>query len=133
MTGGPQSSELCYFLSSFVLGTSIVSIFSLLVVSLDRYFAICHALFHRGNVGKKVTLSLIALCWSLGVLGFLPLFGWNSGLFKNKCDARITLDFNYIIFLCVTVSLVPTILLMIIYALIFKKIKELVRQIGFTL
>lgn len=112
---------------SIILGFSTISIFTLLAVSFDRYLAVCHALFYRKTVGTKITLFTILICWTTGILGFLPLFGLNSGLFHGKCDARIVLNFDYLIFLCVSASFVPTIILVILYTLIYKKIMNMVR------
>lgn len=113
--------------SCLVLGTISVSIFSLLAVSFDRYLAICHALWHRRYVCKKFTLCMILVCWSLGILGFLPLFGWKSKLYAGKCDGRILFSFDYIYFLSFTLSFLPTTAMIIIYLVIYKKVVELVR------
>lgn len=119
----------CLTLISIVLGTTTISIFSLLAVSFDRYLAVCHALFYRKNVGKKITLTTIFICWTMGILGFLPLFGWISGLFHDECDARVVLDFDYLILLCISASFVPTFILVILYTLIYKKI---INMVGFS-
>lgn len=64
----------------------------------------------------------------MGLVGFLPFFGWNSGIFEGKCDFRIVFDFNYIIFLCVFGSFLPTIVFIIVYVFIYREIRVQVRN-----
>lgn len=111
-----------------MLGIFTVSIYSLLAVSIDRYIAVCHSSFYHANAGVKTTLTAIAISWILGVFGFFPLLGWNSGAESfESCDTRMIYDFNFVIFLCVVVSFIPTALIVIIYFLIYKQILDQVR------
>lgn len=133
-TTGPNHKTGCLALCSVMIGTYMVSFFSLIAVSVDRYFAICHTFNYRKTAGEVTTALVIFFCWSSSLIGFLPLFGWNNrelssegGLLEN-CHPFVVLDRNYIIFMCVCVFFIPTILLLTIYALIYKKIKNQVSK-----
>lgn len=120
-----------------MLGILTVSNFSLLAVSIDRYWSICHPISYHKTVTTRFTKLVILICWILSLLGFLPLFGWNSGIFEDTCDAKIVFDFNYVIFLCVTVSFLPAIILLLVYILIYKQVRrrqrtKLVSPVVFT-
>lgn len=69
----------------------------------------------------------IAICWLTGLIGFLPSLGWNSGLFDNKCDFRVVMDFDYIIFSCIVASFLPTVIVIVVYIVIYKEISDQVR------
>lgn len=76
-------------LNSFLLAVFSVSMFSLLAVSFDRFWAVCYPVTYHVS-GTKTTKTVIAFCWIFGIFfGFLPTFGWNSGHFDNKCDLRV--------------------------------------------
>lgn len=131
VTGGPFNETVCLSLISVVLAVFAVSIYSLMAVSLDRYFAIYYPISYKRNVGTKFTKFTIGFCWLAGIFGFLPLMGWNSGIFDpvNGCDTRDVLDFDYLMFFCIITSFIPTIVLTAVYILIHKKIVHQVRPL----
>ena len=109
-------------ITSSLLGIYIVSIFSLVAVSIDRYIAICHPLTYRKIICTRTTSVIIGVCWVLGMIGFIPLLWWNVGSQMDRCRPVNILDFYYIIFLCIFVSIIPTAIIIVIYILIFHKI-----------
>lgn len=129
ITLGTQDFQSCLALGSVAMGIFIVSIFSLLVVSIDRYLAVCHSSIYRNNIGVKTTYGLIAFSWTMGLTGFFPIFGWNSGAESlTTCDSRWVLDSSYIIFVCVTFFFIPTALFIVFYGLIYKRIRSQVSR-----
>lgn len=118
-----------------------------MAVSLDRFCAIYYPLLYRKHVTEKLTMRVIVVCWvlgnydllvpmqsfskfwiCLGLVGFLPLMGWNSGeLFHGKCHSRFVLDFDFIIFICTFSSFIPTIVITVVYCSIYMKIIKQVR------
>lgn len=111
-----------------MLSVIAVSMFSLLAVSIDRFWAICYPMDYHLKT-KFVTKSFVAGCWTIGtVLGFLPFFGWNSGKFDQVCDVRVIIDFNYMLFVCFGNGLLSTTAIVIMYALTYRMIRKQVRH-----
>lgn len=107
---------------SFMLAVFTVSIFSLVAISVDRFIAVCYPLIYHVKCTTKSTGITICLCWLSGIMGFLPVLGWNSGISGDSCDPRIVMDFNFVIFLCVFASFIPTIIIVVLYTMIFRRI-----------
>lgn len=127
LTGGPHNYFMCLTFISSMLALSTVSIFSMVAVSVDRYFAICHPIVYRRTSYARTIKPMIATCWLLGILGLIPLFGWNVGVLKNKCHPSSALSFDYIVFLCIVAAFIPGTAIIIIYSMIFK---EFIMQVG---
>lgn len=71
----------------------------------------------------------IGTCWFLGfVVGFLPLFGWHQDEMPNRCMFDDKIDKKYFVFSCVVSVIIPTTILLIIYAFIYKAVHEQVNH-----
>lgn len=129
LTGAPHDFKLCVILNSFLLSVFAVSMFSLLAVSVDRCWAVCHPVTYHVR-SRTVTKIIIFFCWTFGTLfGFLPAFGWNSGEFDNKCDLRAVSDFNYLLFICVAIAFMSTIVIIVLYLRIYCAILQQVSSL----
>ncbi|XP_054646759.1 sphingosine 1-phosphate receptor 4 isoform X2 [Dunckerocampus dactyliophorus] len=77
------------------------SIFSLLLIAVERYMTIMKPLPHKsaGSTYYRI-YGLVALCWVLAlVLGFLPLLGWNCVCSLDRCSTLLPLySKTYILF-----------------------------------
>ncbi|KAM9848745.1 sphingosine 1-phosphate receptor 4 [Aulostomus maculatus] len=76
------------------------SIFSLLLIAVERYTAIMKPL-HQKSARKTYRIyGLVVLCWLLAlVIGFLPLLGWNCVCSLERCSTLLPLySKNYILF-----------------------------------
>jgi len=92
-----------------------------LVPAIDRYWAICDPVSYHVRT-NRVTKIIIFFCWLLGgITGFL-LFGWNSGMSAERCDLRTIVDFNYLLFVCVLIGFVATLVILVLYLLIYRAI-----------
>lgn len=133
LTGEPRDFQLCLLLNSFLLAVFAVSMFSLLAVSVDRCWAVCKPVtYHVRNT--TVTKIIIFCCWSFGILfGFLPAFGWNSGRFDNKCDLRVVADFNYLLFVCVAIAFMSTLIIVVLHLKIYRAILRQVNKQNISL
>lgn len=121
-----QDRIICLWLTSVEIALGTVSFVSITAVSIDRFFAICHPIkYHKRNNPMK-TKSAVLFCWLLGIIGFLPALGWNSGKYENKCDPRVILSLSYVIFLCISVAIIPTIILAVAFFMVFRKISQVV-------
>jgi hypothetical protein len=105
--------------------------FSLLAVSVDRFWAVCYPVTYHVK-STSSTKIIIIFCWIFGILfGFLPVFGWNSGHFDNKCDLRVIADFNYLLVVCVAIAFTSTVIIIVLYALIYRAVlKQVGRNLG---
>lgn len=109
-------------LNSFLLAVFSVSMFSLLAVSVDRFWAVCYPVTYHVS-GTKTTKIIITFCWIFGIFfGFLPTFGWNSGHIDNKCDLRVIADMDYLLFVCVAIAFVSSCAIIVLYALIYRAV-----------
>lgn len=102
--------------------------FSLVAVSVDRYWAICRPVTYHVR-STTTTKIIIVFCWITGFLfGFLPMFGLNSGKLNNECDLRAIVDFNYILGICVTVAPSCAIIIIVLYYRIYRAVVNQVRR-----
>lgn len=63
----------CLWITSFFLAVVTVSVLQLMLVSVDRYLAVCRPVFYhtRTDMFTKIAISL---CWITGIIfGFTPL------------------------------------------------------------
>ena len=128
LLGFPRHYKFCLYLSSFCTGVFIVSLFALLAVSIDRFWAVCYPLTYHvrdANLAK----AGIAVCWIFGLaLGSLPVLGWNSGQWDGLCDYRVITDLNYLLFMC-ALTFTPAMTIIVLYVLIYREIMNQVRTI----
>ncbi|XP_077463719.1 sphingosine 1-phosphate receptor 4 [Stigmatopora argus] len=104
MSGG-RTFRLSPALWLFREGTLFValsaSIFSLLLIAVERYITIMRPLPQKSARGAYFRIyGLVALCWALAlVIGFLPLLGWNCICSLDRCSTLLPLySKNYILF-----------------------------------
>ncbi|XP_077573807.1 sphingosine 1-phosphate receptor 4-like [Stigmatopora nigra] len=104
MSGG-RTFRLSPALWLFREGTLFValaaSIFSLLLIAVERYMTITRPLPQKSVRGAYFRIyGLVALCWALAlVIGFLPLLGWNCMCSLDRCSTLLPLySKNYILF-----------------------------------
>lgn len=66
---------------------------------------------------------MIVACWLSGIIGFIPLFGWKPDKFLlEECDPTLIFDLEFIVFSISVELFIPTVILLIIYSLIYRKI-----------
>ncbi|CAH1795252.1 unnamed protein product [Owenia fusiformis] len=71
----PFGNAICDLSKSLDIMFSTASIYNLLCVAIDRYFAICRPFFYHERFNKKVVISMIACCWILPIFpSFVSVF-----------------------------------------------------------
>ncbi|CRK98611.1 CLUMA_CG012025, isoform A [Clunio marinus] len=132
--GLPKNLYACLFTTSSLVVLCTISIFCLVAVSIDRYWAILHPLAYSRNVRTKTAIGIISLCWVFGsVIGFLPVFGWHNGTEDEQCFFTEIMDYNYLVFLYFTTIITPSIILAVFYGLIYRVILKQVNKTSSSL
>ncbi|OCU00862.1 sphingosine 1-phosphate receptor 4 [Xenopus laevis] len=94
-------SPALWFLREGLLFTTLAaSTFSLLVTAVERYCTMVILVSENNSVKSMRVQGLIVLCWVLaGVVGFLPLLGWNCLCEIERCSSLLPLySRNYLFF-----------------------------------
>ncbi|XP_055912342.1 uncharacterized protein LOC129946244 [Eupeodes corollae] len=129
--GLPRNLHACLFTVSLLVVLCTISIFCLVAVSVDRYWAILYPMAYSRNVRTKTAIGIISMCWVAGtIVGFLPLFGWHADVENNaSCLFEKVMDYNYLVFLYFATIITPALLLLAFYAHIYRVIIKQLRQI----
>ncbi|XP_015252103.1 PREDICTED: LOW QUALITY PROTEIN: adenosine receptor A2a [Cyprinodon variegatus] len=133
----------CLFIACFVLVLTQNSIFSLLAIAIDRYFAIKLPLRYNSLVTSQRAQGIIAICWALSIIiGLTPMMGWhevsnstkstNSScqpglmecLFMDVVTMEYMVYFNFFAFV-----LIPLLLMLAIYLCIFMAARHQLKLI----
>ncbi|KAK2581183.1 hypothetical protein KPH14_007987 [Odynerus spinipes] len=129
--GLPTNLHACLFTVSVLVVLCTISIFCLVAVSVDRYWAILHPMGYSRTVRTKTAIGIICVCWITGtVVGFLPLFGWNAGKKSDeKCIFTQVMDYDYLVFLYFATIIFPALLIAAFYAHIYRVVVKQLQQI----
>ncbi|XP_014203447.1 adenosine receptor A2b-like [Copidosoma floridanum] len=129
--GLPTNLHACLFTVSVLVVLCTISIFCLVAVSIDRYWAILHPMGYSRTMRTKTAIGIICVCWVAGTLvGFLPLFGWNAGHKSDeKCIFTEVMDYNYLVFLYFATIIFPALLIAAFYAHIYRVVVKQLQQI----
>ncbi|XP_038104275.1 probable glycoprotein hormone G-protein coupled receptor [Culex quinquefasciatus] len=128
--GLPRNLHACLFTISLLIVLCTISIFCLVAVSVDRYWAILHPMAYSRNVRTKTAIVIISLCWLAGsIIGFLPLFGWHEKPQIDTCLFTKVMDYDYLVFLYFATIITPALIMLGFYAHIYRVIVKQLRQI----
>uniref|UniRef100_A0A182N195 G-protein coupled receptors family 1 profile domain-containing protein n=1 Tax=Anopheles dirus TaxID=7168 RepID=A0A182N195_9DIPT len=128
--GLPTNLHACLFTISLLVVLCTISIFCLVAVSIDRYWAILHPLAYSRNMRTKTTLYIISMCWLAGsIIGFLPLFGWHEDPSEDACLFVKVMNYDYLVFLYLVTIIIPAVLLLAFYIHIYRVIVRQRKQI----
>ncbi|XP_012272428.1 adenosine receptor A2b isoform X1 [Orussus abietinus] len=129
--GLPTNLHACLFTVSVLVVLCTISIFCLVAVSVDRYWAILYPMGYSRTVRTKTAIGIICACWVAGTLvGFLPLLGWNAGKKSDeKCIFTEVMDYDYLVFLYFATIIFPALLIAAFYAHIYRVVVKQLQQI----
>lgn len=124
------SKKWCICLTTvmlFLISTSIIQVVSL---SIDRYWAICHAFSYR-NKKVRFTKYVITACWVLGALiGLLHIIMFYNGSTCLIYAVTSKVELNYFNLLSYIIVF-ATFAIMVLYAIIYKALLKQVRKLQF--
>ncbi|CAK1583770.1 unnamed protein product [Parnassius mnemosyne] len=129
-----SSNPLCIFQIGMLVCPAMVSIFSVGMIAVDRYIYILHGLYYqRWFNTTKVRIGILCI-WMIGVtLGFMPASGWvnKEMMIDSKCS-YVSLFPGMLILLNSLLSIVPIILVAVLYSIILAQALKNVNQINTT-
>lgn len=113
-------------MTSFSVSLFAASILSLVAITIDRYFAICHPIAHRVSYERFSGKFIIICCWTIGILfGIFPAIGWKNSNYEGDCIGAAIYGSGFLIACCIFTS-APTSIMIVLYSLIYCKVSELV-------
>lgn len=126
LTDLPNHFELCLVINTWILMLCTVSIFHLIALSLDRYTVIVMMTRMTQAKKEKRAYILIGAAWMLGgVVGSLPLMGWNMGpSAQPRCVFIEIMDFSYLVFLFYFTIITPTAFMIFFYVSIYRTVRR---------
>ncbi|XP_059057135.1 adenosine receptor A3 [Achroia grisella] len=129
--GLPRNLHACLFTVSLLVMLCTISIFCLVAVSVDRYWAILYPMCYSRNVRTKTAIFIISVCWIAGVcVGLLPLFGWHADVGSAPgCYFVEVMDYNYLLFLYFATIVTPSVLLAAFYAHIYRVVVKQLSEV----
>ncbi|XP_033764343.1 G protein-coupled receptor 161-like [Pecten maximus] len=112
-------------IQGFIFSVCVFSIqFCLMIISLDRNYAIINSLRYVNVFTQKLANILIALCWLISiVLASLLLLNWGSYDYipnQYTCAINWEVSSEFLITVCVIVFILPLLVQSICYLSIFK-------------
>ena len=103
------SPSLWLFREGVLFVALAASIFSLLLIAVERYTTMMRPQHARRSAGRSCRVyGLVALCWVLALaIGLLPLLGWNCICRLDSCSTLLPLySKNYVLFALVVFFLI---------------------------
>ncbi|XP_026751818.2 5-hydroxytryptamine receptor 1A-alpha-like [Galleria mellonella] len=124
-----NSDPLCIFQLGMLVCPTMVSIFSVGFIAVDRYIYILHGLYYqRWFNTTRVRIGILCI-WIIGItLGFMPLTGWVTRELYNAPCVYIAVFPGSLILFNSFLSVIPIILVAILYTIILiKALKNLAK------
>ena len=124
--GQPHNFHGCLIMLTFLLWLCATSTFSLIGVTVDRYIAVAYPLQYPAIMTSQRALFTIIGSWILaGLVGFLPVFGWNLGEPPEpRCIFMEVIDMKYMAFNCLVVIFLPLAVMLVLYGFIYRAIRK---------
>lgn len=122
----------CQFSLSLTLLSLSASVLNLLIVTIERYFAIIHPLTYTSKITSRRNFYAIILVWTVAfVMSFLPFVALKSTAAQERnsqhkvCRFADTMSPEYLTFFSATVVLIPTLFITFAYLKIYRAAKKL--------
>lgn len=115
------SPEIWLFREGMLFVALAASIFSLLLIAVERYTTMMKPLPQKSARKTYYRIyGLVVLCWVLAlVIGFLPLFGWNCVCSLDECSTLLPLYSKTYIFFSVIIFFLILLAIGVLYGAIY--------------
>ncbi|XP_047994297.1 5-hydroxytryptamine receptor 1F-like isoform X2 [Leguminivora glycinivorella] len=124
------SNPLCIFQIGMIVCPAIVSIFSVGLIAVDRYFYILHGLYYQRYFNTTRVRIAIAIIWMIGIfVASLPAMGWTGQTFTNYRCWYVALFPRALLIILSVVVLSVIIMVCILYFLILHSAVKTVDRI----
>ncbi|XP_047474431.1 uncharacterized protein LOC125028886 isoform X2 [Penaeus chinensis] len=128
--GLPKPLWPCLLMLSTLLVLCTTSIFCLVAVSVDRYWAILYPLRYSRVMTAKIARYIILMCWLAGTfIGLFPLMGWREE-YDGVCLFTKVMNYDYLVFLYFFTIVGPGIIMAVFYTHIYTVVLKQLRQIA---
>lgn len=119
------SPALWLFREGLLFVALAASIFSLLLIAVERYTTMLKPLSQKSGKKTRRVYAMVALCWLMAcVLGFLPLLGWNCVCNLDSCSTLLPLySKSYILFALILFFFI-LLAIGVLYSLIFLHVRK---------
>ena len=126
LQGFPYSYPSCLFALSMVLFIDLASVFSLLMMTIDRYIFICWPLRYEVVVTSRRTIVVIIISWILSITFVLPMpLRWNLGTpALTQCFFMSIVAMDYLVFVFFTCIVPPIIAMTAMYFHILSVVRK---------
>jgi len=90
LKGLPTNFVGCLTFNSIIIVLTQISIFGLLVIAVERYYAIRYPYDYCRYCTPHLAVIVIVVYWLAGIIvGLVPIFGWNRGLSQFRLQFRL--------------------------------------------
>lgn len=134
LSSWPFGSVICDIWLSLDFLCCAASVLGILLISIDRYHVLSNPMTYRQTMTKKRALVLITVSWVASAILFsVPIIGWQyiEGKRTVKADACEVQFFSnplYTILSIVIIYWLPLLIILILYAKIYRLTRKLVRR-----
>ncbi|KAK3095588.1 hypothetical protein FSP39_016420 [Pinctada imbricata] len=120
----------CLIRIGFTVATCIASMFSLMLIAIERFIAISYSLWYRSMVTRAKLGVAVTFVWVLSLgIGFLPLMGWRTGPYRQYCSFLYVLPEKYILLTFTVGAVIPIAIMCTIYVKLFKNARIHIKRI----
>ncbi|XP_069690592.1 adenosine receptor A1-like isoform X1 [Periplaneta americana] len=87
---------LCLFMFVMIICAHAASAYTIVVIAIDRYIAVVHALRYRELMSTRTSRIMIAIVWICSLCVSTPVFYWNNWSASEICDEILVVPVAYL-------------------------------------